>query len=179
MILASEWVQSQQNLITFPLLDSSGVEVAGLSTAFTVQLSKGTGAFAASAGTKGEKGLGWYWYLATADEADTIGPVSVVVTHASTIQQNLEYVVESRATIAEEFEYTLTDSTTNDPIEGADIWICTDAAGTKVIWQGVTGADGIAVDDNGSLPRIDPGTVYIFRRKTGYQFVDPDTEVIT
>lgn len=86
--------QNTTNLITFVLVDSNGDEVAGLGDAFTLTISKNGGAFAASAGTKAEIGSGWYSYLFTASECDTIGALSIVITHASIKQQNLAYEVK-------------------------------------------------------------------------------------
>ena len=178
MLSAGAWKLSQQNLITFVLVDSDGVEVTGLSDGFTLQLSKAGAAFANSAGTKAEIGSGWYSYLSTAGEADTVGPIAIKVTHASTVQQNLEYVVEERTVEAVEFTYTVTDSVSTDPIDGVRIWISTNAGGTAIVWSGYTDALGVARDDAGALPRLDPGTYYIYRQRASYTFVDPDTEVV-
>lgn len=179
MLSAGAWLQDQANTILFVMVDSGGTEVPGLGTGFTLEISKNGGAFSAGIGTKSEVGSGWYKYVTTAGEADTRGPVAVKVTHASTIQQNLEYVVEGRNAEAIEFTYTLTDSSTGDPIEGASIWICSDSGGTNVLWAGTTNSLGVAVDENSRKPWLDAGTYYIFRQKTGYIFSDPDTEVIS
>lgn len=178
MLSAGAWKLNQQNLITFVLVDASGTEVAGLGSGFTLQLSKAGAAFAGSAGTKGEIGSGWYSYLSTTNEANTIGSVAIKITHASIVQQNLEYVVEQRTISAVEFTYTVTNSVTGDPIEGVQIWICVDAAGAEVVWYGVTDALGIARDEDGNLPRLDPGQYFIFRQRAGFVFSDPDTEVV-
>ena len=61
------WVLDQQNLIVFVLVDSSGAEVSGLGTGFTLEISKAGGAFNASAGVKAEISDGWYSYLCTVD----------------------------------------------------------------------------------------------------------------
>lgn len=177
MLSAGAWKLSQQNLITFVLVDSDGVEVTGLGSGFTLQLSKAGGAFAGSAGTKAEIGSGWYSYLSTAGEANTTGPVAVKVTHGSTVQQNLEYVVEERTVESVEFTYTVTDSVSTDPIDGVRIWISTNAGGTAIVWSGYTDALGVARDDQGALPRLDPGTYTIIAQKAGYTFVN-DTEVV-
>lgn len=179
MLSAGSWKLSQQNLITFVLVDSSGNEVTGLGSSFTLQISKAGGAFAASAGTKAEIGSGWYKYLSTTGEADTVGPVAIKVTHASTIQQNLEYVVEQRTISSIEFIYTVINSVTSAPIEGVQVWITVDSAGNNVIWYGVTDSSGIARDNDGNLPRLDAGTVYIFRQKAGFIFSDPDQETVS
>jgi len=86
---------NQQNLIEFVMVDSSNVEVPGLGAGFTLEISKNGGAFVASAGAKSEKGSGWYEYLTTAAESDTIGPIAIRVTGAGAMQQNLAYRVKA------------------------------------------------------------------------------------
>jgi hypothetical protein len=81
------------NRITFVMINLGGTEVAGLGSGFTLQVSKNGGAWAASAGTKAEIGSGWYSYIFTAGECDTEGPISVKVTGAGAVQQNLAYQV--------------------------------------------------------------------------------------
>ena len=169
--------RGQVNLITFVLIDASGAEVAGLGTSFVLQLAKAGGAFAASDGTKAEMGLGWYSYEVTAAEADTRGPLSVVVNGTGALQQNLEYIVDARNIYALEFTYTVDDGT--DPIDGAQVWITTDLAGNDTIWNGVTDSLGAARDINGRLPFLDPGTYYFWVQKSGYSFTNPDTEVVS
>lgn len=78
-----------------------------------------------------------------------------------------------------EFTYTVDDGV--DPVEGADIWISTDLAGTNVIWSGTTDALGVAVSRVGAVkPFLDPGTYYFWVQKTGYSPPSyPDTEVVS
>ena len=80
---------------------------------------------------------------------------------------------------AVEFTYTVTDAGTGLPIAGVHIEITTDVAGTNVIWCGDTDTFGVARDDNGQLPRLDPGTYYFWRNMPGYIFVNPDTEIVS
>lgn len=174
MLSAGAWKLSQQNLITFVLVDANGNEVTGLGGNFTLQLSKAGGAFQASAGVKAEIGNGWYSYLATASEADTPGPVAVVVTSGSTVQQNLEYVCESRNVTAVEFTYTVTNDVTSDPIPGVQVWLL---IGSNVVWYGITDAFGIARDAAGRKPFLDPGTYIIRLQKTGFSFAE-DSETV-
>lgn len=178
MLSAGAWKLSQSNMITFVLVDTNGLEVTGIGSAFTLQVSKAGEAFNGSGGTKGEIGSGWYKYTSTTGEADTVGPVAIRVTHASVVQQNLEYVVEGRTITSIEFTYTVTNSVTLLPLEGVQVWIATDIAGANVVWYGVTDSSGIARDDAGALPRLDPGTYQIFRNRAGFTFNDPDTEVV-
>ena len=69
--------------------------------------------------------------------------------------------------------YTLTDATTSAPIPGANVWVTTDLAGTAIIASGVT-------DDSGVVTfYLDAGTRYIWRSRSGYNFVNPDIEVVS
>lgn len=173
MLSAGTWKLSQQNLIMFVLVDPDGLEVTGLGDTFTLQISKAGAAFQPSAGDKDEIGMGWYSYLATAGESDTPGPVAIAVTSGSTVQQNLEYVVESRTVNAVEFTYTVTNSVTSAPIEGAQVWFL---IGSNVVWYGVTDSFGVARDANGNLPFLDPGTYTVRSQKAGFTFpVDTET----
>ena len=177
MLSAGEWILSQQNKILFVLVDASGNEMAGLGTTWTLELSKNGAAFAAGGGTKAEVGDGWYSYLSTSGEADTRGPIAVKVTHASIVQQNLEYYVGGRNPTGVEFTYTVTDVLTSAPIEGVYCIFATDATFNSVVWTGNTDAFGVARDANNELPWLDPGTYYIRLQRSGYDFSD-DTEVV-
>lgn len=177
MLSASEWSKNQSNTILFVLVDSNGNEVLGLSNTFVLQLSKAGASFQASAGTKAEISGGWYSYQATINEADTDGPVAIKITHASIIQQNLEYVIGSRIVNAINFTYTLISDTDSLPIEDAEILIYLDSAGTRLVWSGYTDAFGIAKDSNGALPRLAAGPYFFFRYKNGFSFTNPDEEI--
>jgi len=78
-----------------------------------------------------------------------------------------------------EFTYTVTDAGTGLPIDGVHIEITTDIAGVNVIWCGETDTFGVARDDAGYLPRLDPGTYYFWRNQPGYIFTNPDTEIVS
>lgn len=174
-----EWELNQTNTITFVLVDAAGTEVTGLGNTFTLEVRKVGGAFVAGAGTKSEISDGWYQYIATAAEADTSGPVSIIASGAGTVQQNLEYVVRARNSSAVAFTYTVNNSATLLPIEGVEVWITTDLAGTNVVWNGVTDALGVARDVNDNLPWLDPGTYYFWKQGVGMSDDDnPDTEVV-
>ncbi|NUM48732.1 MAG: hypothetical protein HUU38_28835 [Anaerolineales bacterium] len=84
---------NQTHLATFVLVDAQGVEVSGLGTTFTVQLSKNGGAFLAGTSTKAEIGSGWYSYLVSASDTDTAGPLALKITAPGAAQQNLLYEV--------------------------------------------------------------------------------------
>jgi len=80
---------------------------------------------------------------------------------------------------AVEFTYTVVDTPGGNPIEGVKVEIHLNVAGTDVYWVGWTDALGVSRDGNGNKPRLDPGTYYFFRKKGGYNFNNPDTEVVT
>ena len=80
---------------------------------------------------------------------------------------------------AVEFTYTITNSVTLLPISGVEVWVSTDIGGANHVWVGTTDAFGVARDLFGDLPELDPGTYYFWRRKAGYYFDEPDTEVVS
>jgi len=170
---------SQQNEINVVLVDSTGLEITGLGSGFSLEIAKSGGAFVAGVGVKSEIGMGHYRYLLTAAECDTIGPLSVIAWGVGTVQNNMEYVVETRTIYAVTFTYTVTNNDTGLPIEGVQVWMATDNVGSNIVWSGVTDAFGVARDMAGNIPRLDPGTYYVFRQKSGFTFIDPDTEVVT
>lgn len=156
------------------MVDTNGVEVAGLGTAPVVTVSKAGGAFSASTGTKAEISNGWYSYALTASECDTLGPLSIKVTHASTAQQNLVYFVGGANAGAVAFTYTLTEPPegSGTPITSAAVWLTTDSAGNNVIASGTTDVLGAV------LFYVQAGTYYVWREKAGYQFQNPDSETV-
>jgi hypothetical protein len=73
---------------------------------------------------------------------------------------------------ANEFEYTLTETGSGDPIPDADVWATTDSTGSVVVASGRTNQYGVVTF------YLDSGTVYIWRQKSGYNFTNPDTEIV-
>jgi hypothetical protein len=70
------------------------------------------------------------------------------------------------------FTYTLTSSVDGSPIVDADVWVTADAAGNTILASGRT-------DSNGEVTfYLDPGTVYVWRQKPGWNFDNPDVETI-
>jgi len=166
-------------MITFVMINTNGTEVSGLGDGFTLQVSKAGAAFADGAGTKDEIGNGWYSYVLTASETDTVGPLSVLVSGDQAIQQNLEYVVGERSINSVEFTYTVTNSVSGLPIPEVAVWVTIEEAGNTVVWSGSTDTSGIAKDVYGMKPRLDPGTYFFWRKKSGFIFSNPDTEVVS
>lgn len=71
------------------------------------------------------------------------------------------------------YTYTLTDADSGDPIAQADVWVTTDEAGTNVIASDTTNDSGEVVF------YLDAGTYYFWRNKSGVNFTNPDTEVVS
>lgn len=81
-----------------------------------------------------------------------------------------------------EFTYTMRidNEDTGDLLEGVEVFISTDSAGSNAIWSGTTDANGILREVVGnSKPWLDAGTYYLWRKKSGYSFTNPDTEVVS
>lgn len=178
-MLGYPWALNQENKIKFVMIDAAGIELTGLT--LTVQISKNDAgdadSFAASAGTWGEIGSGFYWYKSTAAEANTVGPLAVKVTAPGAIQQNLIYPVVTWASTAIERTYTVYEPDGITPIDGVTIEIYNVASDAgNPTWLGRTNVLGVAVDDSGNKPRLISGTWYFYRRKGGYNFTNPDTE---
>lgn len=173
MLNAGDWIISQQNLITFVLLDTSGIELLGLGDTFDLLISKAGGPFNPGAGTKAEIGEGGYSYLATIGEASTRGPVLIKIAGAGLTSQWLEYVVEGRNSNAVLWTYYVNDINGN-PLAGVEVEF---KIGGNGVWVGMTDAFGYAKDIAGNDPRLDPGSYTVTARKPGYVFPD-DTEVV-
>lgn len=79
-----------------------------------------------------------------------------------------------------EYTYTVTSVSTGFPVPGVRVAVTTDLAGLNVVWSGETDNFGVARDDYGNLPRLDPGTYYFWKSKAGWVDVqNPDTEVVS
>jgi hypothetical protein len=89
---------------------------------------------------------------------------------------DLDAAISSRASLgagAIAWTYTLTAAATGLPIADADIWVSSDAAGKNILASGRT-------DQNGQVTfHLDVGTVYVWRQKSGWNFVNPDMEVVS
>lgn len=69
--------------------------------------------------------------------------------------------------------YSVTDAQTGYPLADCDVWATTDVDGNNVVASSKT-------DNQGEVTfYLDAGTYYIWRQKAGYNFVNPDTEIVT
>lgn len=83
--------------------------------------------------------------------------------------------IRSRTTLgagAIAFTYTALD-TGGLPIDDASVWVSTTASGSNIVASGRTIANGTIV------VYLDAGTYYFFTSKSGFSFVNPDTEVVS
>jgi len=72
----------------------------------------------------------------------------------------------------EAWTYDVTDGD-SDPIADVTVWITTDSDGDNVLDQQVTNESGRVTF------YLNAGTYYVWRRKAGVSFSNPDTEVVT
>lgn len=73
-----------------------------------------------------------------------------------------------------EYSYTLTSGTSpNPPIADALVWVTTDSAGNNTVASGRTDAFGNVTFF------LNAGTYYFWRQKSGWNFINPDTETVT
>jgi hypothetical protein len=92
---------------------------------------------------------------------------------AGTTGRKLSDLSSSAGSGAITWTYTLTDSVSGNPIANAEIWITTDALGNNVIASGMTNQAGAATF------YLNAGVVYVWRQKSGWNFVNPDTETVS
>lgn len=71
------------------------------------------------------------------------------------------------------YTYTLTSTVEGGPIIGAQVWATTDVAGNEIVASGVTNSFGVVTF------YLDAGTYYVWRQKAGWNFTNPDTEVVS
>jgi hypothetical protein len=68
----------------------------------------------------------------------------------------------------------LVRTASGSPIAGCECWVATDSDGANAI------TDIQTTDANGQIEfLLDPGTYYLFRRKTGYTFTNPQTITVS
>jgi len=70
------------------------------------------------------------------------------------------------------FVYTLTSSVDGAGVADADVWVTGDVGGGNVLASGTTDASGQVTF------YLDAGTVYVWRQKSGWNFVNPDVETV-
>ena len=70
------------------------------------------------------------------------------------------------------FTYTVTSSVDSSPVADCTVWVTTDEAGATIVASGITNASGEVVF------YLDADTYYFWSQKAGWDFTNPDTEVV-
>jgi hypothetical protein len=65
------------------------------------------------------------------------------------------------------------------PVDGVQVWIATDLAGTNIVWSGVTDAFGVARDVNNNKPSLNAGTYYLWKQLASYSETNPQTITVS
>lgn len=178
------------NIRLYALFTNNSVPVTGLTLAqiqFTIiRIVRSTNVpteIVTGAAATFEAGRGYYGYVRAGENFVLNDYVAFAqYTGASTVDQiyiypftEVDEPVSSRSTLgsgANSWTYTLTRSDTGAPIADADVWVSSDAAGNTILGSGRTNsAGGITFD-------LDSGTVFVWRQKSGFNFVNPDTETV-
>jgi hypothetical protein len=117
-----------------------------------------------------------------AEGTSDLDTIASAISHASHGLSNLKDLIDAVQTSVDaisggtgsiSWPYTLTEEVSGNPIPDASVWVTSDIAGANVLASGTTNASGVVTFN------LNPGTVYVWRRKSGYNFVNPDTEVVS
>lgn len=127
-----------------------------------------------------EVGGGFYRYTVTIDPTLYDYLATVLYDGEESLASSLWFMeidakVGSRTALqagAIEKVYTVRDEDSGLPIADVDVWVTTGEEGANMIASGKTDADGEVTF------YLDAGTVHIWRQKSGYNFDNPDTEVV-
>lgn len=149
---------------------SNGAAFVG---AVTVSVTGDGGAQTPGTGTIEHEGNGYYSYKPTQAETNFAHAafqfLGVGAVPTST-QVYTELATAGAGAIT--WIYTLTNSVDASPIADADVWVTSDIAGTNILASGRT-------DQNGNVTFfLDAGTVFVWRQRSGFDFVNPDQELV-
>lgn len=176
-------MQRKQSSTTYPIaffmVDGFDHITGKTGLTITLTVSKNGAAFGAVSGAVSELTNGWYSWAGNATDRNTLGSLAVHAT--GTGADPLDFMVEILSYDPIVFGATVqtlgagsvaTVFTINDgsnPIDGVDVWVSSDSAGSNVIARGFTNALGLVT------LMLDPGTYYTWKTKAGYTFENPST----
>ncbi len=175
--------KGEEFLLVFPVFNSYGELQTGCA-GWTCVITKDGAAPVALTNSPSEIGtIGLYKVTLTASETncDVFGlvltpssPVDASATPRIVYTSNAQFDdLMTLGTGATSWTYTLRDDVSALPIADATVWVSTDSVGTNIVARGTT-------DQNGQITfQLDDGTVYVWSAKSGYTFVNPDTEVVS
>lgn len=114
--------------------------------------------------------LGGYPNLIVASQTAEEESIGNIEDDISTIQSDINVMRAGPGSIA--WSYTITNEETGMPIADAEVWATSDLTGLNTIESGRTDQNGVYIF------HLDAGPVYIWRSKSGFNFVNPDIEVV-
>lgn len=122
-----------------------------------------------------EGGDGMYRVKFSASECDTVGLFQywVMAPGCDTSYQAgyVTYLPTGEGAIS--WTYTITDTDSSLPIPDVEVWITNDIGGEFIV-----AGPQRSKPDGSTLWHLDPGSYYIWRQKAGYNFNNPDLEVV-
>ena len=147
---------------------------AAFTGSVSVLVTGDAGAQGAGGGTVTHEGNGYHSYAPTQAETNYTH-VAFTFTGTGAITSTVQVYTELSAagTGAIEWDYTLTLASVGTPIADANVWVTSDVAGTDVLASGTTDQSGVVTFF------LDAGTVYVFRQRSGFNFVNPDVEIVS
>jgi len=162
-----------------PFLDASTLALeTGLAGTMTVNLSKAGAALVArnSATAISYDAHGCYRVPLNTTDTNTLGPFTVSVSDAAThlpVMKEYEVVLPAAGAGAVSEVVTVTDDDSN-PLDGVEVWVTSDIAGTNVV------AGSLTTNASGQVTfMLDAGTYYAWKQLSGYNFTNPETLTVT
>lgn len=151
----------------------SAINGSAFTGTVAVTVTGDSGTQGAGAGAVTHEGNGYHSYAPSQAETNYTH-VAFGFTGVSAVPATVQVYTELAAAGvgAIEWDYTLTSSVDASPIADANVWVTSDVGGNTVLASGTTDQNGVVTFF------LDAGTVYVFRQKTGWNFVNPDTEVV-
>ena len=107
------------------------------------------------------------------DIKDELADLDLAVAAVKTDTESIIAVVGGVPVGAITFVYNVTNQISGNPIADADVWVTTDPLGNNAVASGRTDAFGNVTF------YLDAGTYYFWTQKSGFNFENPDTEVVS
>ena len=115
---------------------------------------------------------GWYEILLAHFNPSVATSGGYILAQLANLDVPVSSVIPVAGAGAKEFIYTV-QLETGVPIGQCLVWVTSDVAGNVVLASGITNDTGDVVF------YLNPGLNYFWRKKAGYNFVNPDIEVVT
>lgn len=164
-----EWAPNSENEYVFQLVDSNITAVTGLGSNIMVEIKlPGASIFNDGAGSKLELELGWYKYISPVAESAATGQFAISASGAGTTQQNLIGQVGNSVLGFGATAHTININVNGTLVEGAEVWITRDQAGTQLV------AGTLTTNSDGNVTfYLDPDTYYAHAKHSDYNLDSP------